>query len=67
MKRLRVISSATKSYVAMCSIWDSCGIAHLSKIGLNLHDEIILGIIVTDKREKLVRVFLTKHRTQFLL
>ena len=50
------------------TIWDANGIAHLSTIGLRLHDETILGIIVKQIREKtLVRVFLTKHSTQFLL
>jgi len=39
------------------SIWYANGIAHLSTIGLNLHDERILGIIVTDKREKFSLTF----------
>ena len=44
------------------SIWYANGIAHLSTIGLNLHDERILGIIVTDKREKFSLTF--SHKTQ---
>ena len=46
----------------MGSIWYANGIAHLSTIGLNLHDERILGIIVTDKRENFSLTF--SHKTQ---